>query len=476
MSVASPSPHRNLGSIVPALMTGRDGQLMTPEQIAREREIAAALIAKGSATAPIQHWTQGVAQLVDAWSGGMRERRANEAEKANREEGRQIESAIYGALFPSGGVSAGTGAGASASGGLNLLGSPAVVGSTVAASDLKPYQAALLDTISGPESAGRYDVMYGGGRFSDFSQHPGKAIPIESGPNAGKTSSAAGRYQFLGSTWNQYANMMGLSDFSPANQDRAAWQLAADTYRANTGQDLDAVLQSGDPEAIAGVGGALSKVWTSLPGGIEQGTNTNRFVSAFNSGFGRYAGASQPEAAPMQAAQQPAPVQVASLDPAAGMGAPASFANRRRDMISQALDTVQGGAAASAPASVGGNVLSAPGTMSPEDQAIYDQRIRGQGAQPNPVPWNGGPGAQIGNPSEMRSAALAPAPASASARSSNKAIIDALASPRRHRAHGRQVRRQHGGRDLRARDHEGGRLSVLRSPEQGGAGGGWFHA
>lgn len=142
---------------------------------------------------------------------------------------------------------------------------------------LTPYQRALLDTIAGPESAGRYNVMYGGKRFSDYSDHPRVAVPIKSGPNVGKTSSAAGKYQFLGSTWDQYKKKLGLPDFSPQSQDQAAWALAKDSYGGN----LDAVLQSGDPKAIAQVGTKLRNIWTSLPGGIEQGTNTSRFVQTF---------------------------------------------------------------------------------------------------------------------------------------------------------------------------------------------------
>ena len=151
---------------------------------------------------------------------------------------------------------------------------------------LEPWQKALLDTISGPESGGRYNVIYGGQKFSNYERHPGINVPIMSGPNVGKTSSAAGRYQFIRPTWEAYQKKLGLPDFSPASQDLAAWHLAADTYRAKTGQDLNKVLQSGDPNAIAGVGSALKQAWTSLPGGIEQGTNTSKFVNTFNAAMG----------------------------------------------------------------------------------------------------------------------------------------------------------------------------------------------
>lgn len=144
---------------------------------------------------------------------------------------------------------------------------------------------ALLDTISGPESAGRYDVSYGGKRFDDFSQHPGTSASIKSGPNAGKTSSAAGRYQFLESTWNEYANKLGLKDFSPASQDAAAFALAKDAYGRKTGRDLDKDLVSQDPDRIASIGKALSGTWTSLPGGIEQGIGSKKFTDTYLSNF-----------------------------------------------------------------------------------------------------------------------------------------------------------------------------------------------
>ena len=128
---------------------------------------------------------------------------------------------------------------------------------------------ALLDTIAQTKSAGRYNVRYGGHgdkTFQGFGDHPRIAEPITSGPDVGKTSSAAGRYQFIGSTWDQEAKKLGLTDFAPANQDAAAWDLAQTEYKTKTGKDLLTTLRSGE---TADVLPSLSGQWSALPGGRQ---------------------------------------------------------------------------------------------------------------------------------------------------------------------------------------------------------------
>jgi len=154
----------------------------------------------------------------------------------------------------------------------------AVAPRTTQAADIPPEGVALLNTIAGVESPD-YTTIYGGQKFSSFADHPRIAVPITSGPNKGKTSSAAGRYQFIGTTWDRAAKALGLTDFSPANQDRAAWWLAQQDYKSNTGRDLTADLQSKDPATLAGIRQSLGTTWEGL-----QFQDDGDFVSGVTNG------------------------------------------------------------------------------------------------------------------------------------------------------------------------------------------------
>lgn len=291
---------------VPGFIFGGNTGINSPEELARARMLAEAL--RGP-QAPAKTVGEGLAVLGQAIRGRREMNAVNQASTAGQA---SAQSAIARALGGAGSFPPAPGGGGSGQSSAANYG-----GDELAWADAKPYQKALLNTIAGPESGGRYNVIYGGGKFDDFSRHPNKAVRIQTGPNAGRTSSAAGKYQFLGSTYEDQAKKLGLTDFSPASQDKAAWNLAAETYKAKTGQDLDTVLQSGDPQAIAQVGEVLNPIWTSLPGGIEQGTNTNRFVATYQRALGAGATPAQAKQVAQQEAQKP--VQVASTDPSAGV-------------------------------------------------------------------------------------------------------------------------------------------------------------
>lgn len=144
---------------------------------------------------------------------------------------------------------------------------------------IRPTQRAFLNAMSAGE-APDYNTVYGGGRFEELNDHPRQNVQIQSGPNAGKTSSAAGRYQFLAPTWDEARAALSLPDFSPNSQDAAAAWLAERDYKARTrGRDLWADIEAanGDPARLNFIAGALNKTWTSLPGGAEPNAATRGF-------------------------------------------------------------------------------------------------------------------------------------------------------------------------------------------------------
>jgi lysozyme len=94
-------------------------------------------------------------------------------------------------------------------------------------------------------------MLYGGQLFNSYAAHPHIAIT-----KGGITSTAAGAYQMLYRTWVSVQQDLGLPDFSPASQDRAAVELIR---RRGA---LEDVVAGRFTEAIY----KCRKEWASLPG------------------------------------------------------------------------------------------------------------------------------------------------------------------------------------------------------------------
>ena len=136
--------------------------------------------------------------------------------------------------------------------------------------------------------------------------------------SANPTSSARGRYQFMPGSWNDAASALGLKDFSPENQDKAAKWLAERAWRqAGHRSDLSTDLKSNDPTLRGQVAAALRGVWPSLPGGSQQLQGMGEFQANIESDTNRErALEAQAPAANIQAgdAAQGAATQRGSVD------------------------------------------------------------------------------------------------------------------------------------------------------------------
>ena len=185
---------------------------------------------------------------------------------------------------------------------------PYDVSSDPVAEGLTPNEKAFLNMVAGGESSGRYNVRYtpqGGASFEGYDQHPGI---YEQGPHG--RSSAAGRYQFVKSTWDS----LGGGAFTPEMQDRRALALARRDYRSRTGRDFDADLASGG--VSDSMIDALAPTWAAL------GKNRGRHAATYRASLDRYSRHASETEAPV------APAEAAKTEP------PLTWAAMRRIMTS----------------------------------------------------------------------------------------------------------------------------------------------
>ncbi len=139
-----------------------------------------------------------------------------------------------------------------------------------------PYLRALMRTISASESnvPRPYSVIYGGEYFRGWNSHPDDCVYIPVGPNTGNCSTAAGRYQFITTTWEEQARKYHPHQpkvlfwrpypFDPTSQDVVLHRWLEDNYE--WGVDLSQLLREGQVEQVLKI---LSPTWTSLGYGIE---------------------------------------------------------------------------------------------------------------------------------------------------------------------------------------------------------------
>lgn len=100
-----------------------------------------------------------------------------------------------------------------------------------------------------------YRRHFGGSLFDSFADHPRKVITAGMGKKK-YSSSAAGAYQFLTATWDECRAALGLPDFSPESQDKAAVYLIK---RRGALEDVEA---GRFEQAVK----KCAKEWASLPG------------------------------------------------------------------------------------------------------------------------------------------------------------------------------------------------------------------
>lgn len=144
-----------------------------------------------------------------------------------------------------------------------------------------PYIRALMLTISASESNHKnsYFLLYGGSHVHNLQQHPNQCLMIKIGPNQGKCSTAAGRYQFLYSTWQEKAKKYHpepqktdrkyIYTFEPKYQDIVVYRWLKDHHQWDI--DLLTLLKEDRVEEVLT---ELSDTWTSLGGGIEDNSMT----------------------------------------------------------------------------------------------------------------------------------------------------------------------------------------------------------
>lgn len=204
----------------------------------------------------------------------------------------------------------------------------------------QPQVRSLLDTIryaEGTPGEAGYRTQFTGVQFDPNKK--GWAHPRQvKGSSSGYRSDAAGAYQFLSPTWDGVQKELGLSDFSPRNQDIAALRLIE---RRGA---LDPFLKGAK---FGEVMNRLSPEWASIP--TNQGKSYyGQPVKKLGDLYSYYEQRKQtnvlPLAAPPVVTSQPTSTSLSVseiLAPILGGAANASVVKERKSIANTLLDEVK---------------------------------------------------------------------------------------------------------------------------------------
>jgi muramidase (phage lysozyme) len=126
----------------------------------------------------------------------------------------------------------------------------------------------MIGSAEGTDKHG-YNTLFGGGKMDSLADHPRILFDFTETTGRPNKTTAAGRYQFLTTTWDEQAKKLGLRDFGPQSQDLAAINLLRER----------GIL----PDVLAGNWEAAVKksgpIWASLPSSqYPQPRQSNEFV------------------------------------------------------------------------------------------------------------------------------------------------------------------------------------------------------
>ena len=122
----------------------------------------------------------------------------------------------------------------------------------------------------------------------DYSKFPNDPLKYPNAKGTHVINSSAGRYQFKTDPWRDIVKAHpDVTDFTPLNQNKAAWYLATRDYRTRThGRDLSADLR--DERNWTQVARNLKDTWSSLPGGDGQQMSQEEFNARLRAAIERY--------------------------------------------------------------------------------------------------------------------------------------------------------------------------------------------